>query len=302
MFHIRKLFSGGATVGRSPKSVEICYERARAVRQKVAFNPQQGALRLGQPGYPRVVRAEIGGTRPMASESVYLQVAKAAWDWIQQDINVWMRALGDLKAVLMARDLESDETVIYALRFSAFSICVAILVDIPPYIIFGKPLAFKNLIANFILYYIVAFVFAICTKVVAVLVRSTVSLRVCFMMALFATVYFSPVNLIDYVTFSDQQIRRILTREIPTLSTSFYTQLLSQQSFILVVIIFTLTTIIYLYVAIKMISASRYVFKVGGLRATIIVSGSVLLHDIMQMTVMRPFLTLFLKSNLVHKS
>jgi hypothetical protein len=289
VFHIRKLFSGGATVGRSPKSVEICYERARAVRQKVAFNPQQGALRLGQPGYPRVVRAEIGGTRPMASESVYLQVAKAAWDWIQQDINVWMRALGDLKAVLMARDLESDETVIYALRFSAFSICVAILVDIPPYIIFGKPLAFKNLIANFILYYIVAFVFAICTKVVAVLVRSNVSLRVCFMMALFATVYFSPVNLIDYVTFSDQQMRRILLREIPTLSTfaAFATQLSNEQIFILA-ILFPLTTIIYLYVAIKMISASRYVFKVGGFRATVIVSGSVLLHDVIQMTVMRP--------------
>jgi len=56
----------------------------------------------------------------MASETVYLQVAKAAWDWIQNDVGMWMRALGDLKTVLMAHDLESDETVIYALRFSAF--------------------------------------------------------------------------------------------------------------------------------------------------------------------------------------
>jgi len=273
------------------------YERARAVHQKVALSIPSRRATLGAIRIPcrKVVRAEIGGTRPMASESVYLQVAKAAWDWIQQDINVWMRALGDLKAVLMARDLESDETVIYALRFSAFSICVAILVDIPPYIIFGKPLTFNNLIANFILYYIVAFVFAICAKVVAVLVRSNVSLRACFMMALFATVYFSPVNLIDYVTFSDQQMRRMLSLEIPTLSTfaAFVTQLSNEQKFVMLVILFPLTTIIYLYVAIKMISASRYVFKVGGFRATIIVSGSVLLHNVIQMTVMRPVFARF---------
>jgi hypothetical protein len=225
----------------------------------------------------------------MASEPVYLQVAKAAWDWIQQDINVWMRALSDLKTVLMARDLESNETVIYALRFSAFSICVAILVDIPPYIIFSKPLSFTNLTANFILYYIVAFVFAICAKVVAVLVRSNVSLRVCFMMALFATVYYSPVNLIDYVTFSDQQVHRMLSREIPTSSTfTVFARRLSYEQIVILAKLLLLTTIIYLYVAIKMIYASRYVFKVGGFRATIIVVGSVLLHDIIKMTVMRP--------------
>jgi hypothetical protein len=199
------------------------------------------------------VRAEIGGTRPVASEPVYLQIAKAAWDWIQQDINVWMRAFGDLQAVLMAHDLESDETVIYALRFSAFSICIAILVDIPPYIIFGKPLSFTILAADFIVYYIVTFVFAICSKVVAVLVRSNVSLRVCFMMALFVTVYFALANLTDYVTFSDQQIRRTLTREIPTVSTfvAFVTHLFAQQV-LSVIIVGTLTTIIYLYVAMQL--------------------------------------------------
>jgi hypothetical protein len=56
----------------------------------------------------------------------------------------------------------------------------------------------------------------------------------------------------------------------------------------ILVILFPLITMIYLYVAIKIISASRYVFKVGGSRATIIVSASVLLHDVIQMTVMRP--------------
>src|SRR5215472_13075924 len=134
----------------------------------------------------------------MASETVYLQVAKAAWDWIQNDVGMWMRALGDLKTVLMAHDLESDETVIYALRFSAFSIFIAILVDVPPYIIFGKPLSFTILTADFIIYYIVAFVFSIFSKMMAVLVRCKISLRVCLMMALFATVYFALSNLTDY--------------------------------------------------------------------------------------------------------
>src|SRR5690242_10711635 len=70
--------------------------------KKWLYLSQAGALRLVQTRIPcgRVVCAEIGETRPMASEPVYLQVAKAAWDWIQQDINVWMRALSDLKTVL----------------------------------------------------------------------------------------------------------------------------------------------------------------------------------------------------------
>jgi pimeloyl-ACP methyl ester carboxylesterase len=227
----------------------------------------------------------------MASETVYLQVAKAVWDWIQNDVSGWMRALGDLKTVLMAHDLESDDTVIYALRFSAFSISIAVLIDLAAKIIFGTTPSYTRFAADFILYYVVTFVYAICCKVVAVLMRSKVSLRACFMMALFATVYWAPVNLLDYITFSDLQVRRMLTLGFFDFSTGSpwldIPALSSKQLFILSMVA-TLTFIIYLYVAIKMISASRYVFKVGGLRATIIVFGSVSLHDVIQMTLMRP--------------
>jgi hypothetical protein len=146
----------------------------------------------------------------MPSETVFLQVAKGIWDWTTRR-KYWMRALGDLKTVLTAHDLESDETVIYALRFSAFSVCAAVLVGIPAQIIFGKTaLTSIQIAAIFIFYYVVAFVFAICSKMVAVLVRSKVTLRACLMMALFAMVCWAPCHLLDYIVLSDVEVYRAM--------------------------------------------------------------------------------------------
>jgi hypothetical protein len=220
----------------------------------------------------------------MASETVFLQIAKGMWDWVQQDVNTWMRALGDLKTVLTAHDLESDETVIYALRFSAFSVIVAILIGMPAQIIFGKtPFSYIQIGAIFVLYYVVAFVFAICSRVVAALVRSKVTLRACFMMALFATVYWAPCNLLNYITLSDEKVYKAMTIGGDLGITEFSR---SQLSILFMSVLVAIP--IYLYVMVKMVSASRYVFKVGGLRATIIVLGSVLLAQTIQVTAMRP--------------
>jgi hypothetical protein len=92
--------------------------------------------------------------------------------------------------------------LVFALRF---------LLTLPRKSYLEQPPSYTRLAADFIVYYVVTFVFAICYKVVAVLMRSKVSLRACVMMALFATVYWAPVNLLDYITFSDLQVRKMLT-------------------------------------------------------------------------------------------
>jgi hypothetical protein len=229
----------------------------------------------------------------VASETVLFQVAKALWDWIQEDVNTWLRALGDLKTVLMAHDLESDETVIYALRFSAFSVCAAILIGIPAQIIFYKLPALTQIGAVFILYYVVAFVFAICSKATAVLVRSKASFRACFMMALFAMVYWAPGSLIDYIDLSDLKVYRLLylARVDPR-------QLdLSVWDKYIIAITAVAMIPIYSYVFVKMVSASRYVFKVGGLRATIIVLFSSILEQFVQVTILGPLFDALIKAD-----
>ena len=86
----------------------------------------------------------------MASESSYLAIAGAVWGWIKEDISTWARALGNLKAVLEEQDLESNDVIRVALRFSAFSIMIAILVDLPPKWVFvPQSLSLLNIAAVF---------------------------------------------------------------------------------------------------------------------------------------------------------
>lgn len=67
--------------------------------------------------------------RPISS---YLKLIAAFWGWVKLDADIWLREMIDLKSVLAERDLESEETFVLAIRFSAFSITIAMLVDYLP--------------------------------------------------------------------------------------------------------------------------------------------------------------------------
>ena len=70
------------------------------------------------------------------AEPGYLQLIAGFWEWVQQEISTWLRAFGNLKEVLAERDLLSDDTLKFSLRFSAFNIVLAMLVDLPPKVFF----------------------------------------------------------------------------------------------------------------------------------------------------------------------
>jgi TIR domain len=249
--------------------------------ERVADAAVQGGIAAIKPAPPIEPTSK---PEPPVDQVTPVQVAKGTWDWVQHDVNTWMRALGDLRTVLTTHDLESDEAVLYALRFSAFSICAAILIGIPAQIIFDKtPVTTALIAAIFVLYYIVAFVFAICSKVVAVLVGSKVTLRACFVMAFFATIYWAPCRLLDYIVKSDQKVYRAMT-----LGENLDITKLTNAQLRIFVLSIVVAIPIYIYIAVKMVSASCYVFKVGGLRATIIVLGAASSEMAIQITVMQP--------------
>ena len=88
------------------------------------------------------------------AEPPYLQLIASFWEWSQQEINTWLRAFGNLKEVLAERDLLSEDTFKSSLRFSAFNILIAMLVDLPPKVVFApKGVSMLMFAALFILYH-----------------------------------------------------------------------------------------------------------------------------------------------------
>jgi hypothetical protein len=107
------------------------------------------------------------------AEPAYLQLIASFWEWVKQDINTWFRALGNLKEVLAEHDLQSEDTIRFSLRFSAMSIIIAMLVDLPAKAFFApQSLTVLYAASSFILYYVMIFVYAISLKIASFILIS----------------------------------------------------------------------------------------------------------------------------------
>jgi hypothetical protein len=221
----------------------------------------------------------------MAVESGYLQVVGTLWEWAKQDIGVWARALGNLKLLLSEQDLDSDAALVFALRFSAFSVFIAILVDLPPRIFFfSSPVNLMNTLGLFIVYYIDAVIAAVSSKLVATVMRSKISLRTCFMMSLFATVYWPVVNIGNYSFLGDKQLYKLsLSLKSAHVDYAFIADRAAQLVTMTIFSAFIIT-----FILAGLIPATKYLFKVGNVRATTIVVGTYVLGSLAQVTLLSP--------------
>jgi hypothetical protein len=147
------------------------------------------------------------------------------------------------------------------------------------YIFIPKSLSLQGAVALFVLYYVQTFIVASSARILAFIVRSRVSMRKCLVMALFATVYWALNNLLSLVSFSDKDLYRKLI--VPTLN-----DMMDLPSGILVMALVSL--LIMVFVLYNLVNASKYVFSVGTLRATIIVFGTASTQQAMQVTALRP--------------
>ena len=230
----------------------------------------------------------------MALESDYLQLVGTFWEWIKQDINTWARALGDLRVVISEYDLESDDTFKFVLRFSAFSIIIAMLVDFPTFIVFhAHTMSISFMIVDFILYYILIFLSAISAKVMAFITLAAASMRRCTILALFSSVYFPIENLLDYIIFSNKKLLVLYLGDFGKV-----VDLAHEASFDIVMDFVMLgigSVAVLVFMAIRLIAATRYVFHVGTVRAFVIVAGTAIIGAVFQALPMRPFMEAFFK-------
>jgi hypothetical protein len=221
----------------------------------------------------------------MAAESGFIQLAGAFWEWLKQDVNLWARAVGDLKSILAEQDLDTDDALKFALRFSALSILIALLASYPAVIFFlPHDIPPIQIAAIFLMYYVIAFLCALGSKIMAIVVRSKTSMRRCFILALMATAYWPLCNLLDYITYSDEKVYRILM-----LGELGNKSVVSADIAKMVVLGLLVGLAIYLYVFTKLISASRYIFGVGRFRAAIIVLGPAAFQMFFQLVPLKPF-------------
>lgn len=143
----------------------------------------------------------------MPVASGFQELAATAWDWVKRDADLWLRAMGDLKVVLIGRDLESEDALLFAIRFSAFSFAVAIAVDYPALVFFtGKNLGLTDILTRVILYYVVTVCSAFSAMLMASIVLARRTFRVCLVTALSFSVYWPIYNLLDYILMSDKKL------------------------------------------------------------------------------------------------
>ena len=221
------------------------------------------------------------------AEPPYLQLIASFWEWIQQEINTWLRAFGNLKEVLAERDLLSEDTFKSSLRFSAFNILIAMLVGLPPKVVFApKGVSMLMFAALFMLYYIMTLAFGLSLKLMSIIVMSKTPMRICLVFALFTTIYWPLNNLLDYVTFSNPELYAAVTTPDSTILTIF-TQAMTAGSMAWIMSGF-ISMIICAYIFISILPAIRYSFRVGWFRGILILFGSSTLVAVFQILPLRP--------------
>jgi len=221
------------------------------------------------------------------AEPPYLQLIASFWEWSQQEINTWLRAFGNLKEVLAERDLLSEDTFKSSLRFSAFNILIAMLVDLPPKVVFApKGVSMLMFAALFMLYYIMTLAFGLSLKLISIIVMSKTPMRICLVFALFTTIYWPLNNLLDYVTFSNPELYAAVTTPDSTILTIF-TQAMTAGSMAWIMSGF-ISMIICAYIFISILPAIRYSFRVGWFRGILILFGSSTLVAVFQILPLRP--------------
>lgn len=224
------------------------------------------------------------------------QFVEAGWGWIQRDINTWVRAMGDLTSVLKEHDLESEDTLKFALRFSAFSIIIAMLVDYPAkQLILGQQFSSAIYISVFILYYVMTFVYAVSSRLVGFAIVTRRRMRVYLIIALFSTVYWPINNLGDYLLWGDKKLAYQLSlptfdslfikdpTKIDPSSTNFDPLYLSY-----LMSVYVVSVVIVTYVFTRLMPSCRYVFGIGRIRASLLVIGTAIVASVVQSTLMRP--------------
>ena len=221
------------------------------------------------------------------AEPPYLQLIASFWEWSQQEINTWLRAFGNLKEVLAERDLLSEDTFKSSLRFSAFNILIAMLVGLPPKVVFApKGVSMLMFAALFMLYYIMTLAFGLSLKLISIIVMSKTPMRICLVFALFTTIYWPLNNLLDYVTFSNPELYAAVTTPDSTILTIF-TQAMTAGSMAWIMSGF-ISMIICAYIFISILPAIRYSFRVGWFRGILILFGSSTLVAVFQILPLRP--------------
>ncbi|MGY4408817.1 hypothetical protein ACVWW4_000553 [Bradyrhizobium sp. LB7.1] len=133
-----------------------------------------------------------------------LATIEAAWNWALENIQRWFRVFQRPSSALEDIDLDSLESTIAALQFSIFPISLSIIIELPIYLL-AKDTTFGfvgYVIAKFVAYFAIVFIFAVCQRVSAKLLFGKGTMNACVVATLYATAFWPLVVLGGYIQVS----------------------------------------------------------------------------------------------------
>jgi hypothetical protein len=207
----------------------------------------------------------------MAFSLPSLETIATVWNWSKANLDTWIRSVRSLNDVLSEVDLESRETLMSSLEFSAFSILAAMIVDVPVWITFSPSrLTVPSAVADFLLYYVNIPLAAAAQRWSSALVRGRASMHACFVATLFATAYWPLYSLLDLIAETDERLSGAVYKNSLMYFSDVISWPMSSQLHLVFYIVASMAMCSFFFV--KLIAAARTVHKVGTMRAAIICS------------------------------
>jgi len=198
----------------------------------------------------------------MALEFPSVQTLGTVWEWAKQNLDTWFRTLGNLKNTVAERDLGSDQTLLFSVQFSLFCVFMSELMTIPIFVISkSEKITFYMILSDIVEYYIFFIIMAMCQKISSLIFFGHGTLRSSVIVTLFASAYLPLLHLSDYILLTDK-----------TSVSEFYGDpskwMINQPNRALAYWAFAIIALIFLLI--RFIPATRFVHRVGWLRATLI--------------------------------
>jgi hypothetical protein len=217
-------------------------------------------------------RLEIAGSasRPTCKRGVAMDIPtpsieflRTGWNWTLERLQIWIEMLRDPLEGVRPIDLNTTPAIVDGVQFAIFPIALTTIITLPLY------LATKDQTLGFSGYLIAAtfdncgvvFFCAISQRFSAVIMRGKGGFNACLVATLYASAFLPLVGLEDYILMGQRNIySKMMRGDLPN----------AHESFVLLFDTFVLW-LLAVYLTIRFVPMTKYIHRVGALRAIAIV-------------------------------
>jgi hypothetical protein len=201
-----------------------------------------------------------------------LATIEAGWKWALENVQRWFHVLQSPSSVLKDIDLDSLESILAALQFSIFPISLSIIIELPIYLL-AKDTTFGlvgYVIAKFVAYFAIVFIFAVCQRVSAKMLFGKGTMNACVVATLYATAFWPLVVLAEYTQISNASLLTKMKENVFSGLDGQFVASLSRTEYVELAGFDLMTGVLGVYLLYKFVPVAALTHRVGRLRASMI--------------------------------